>query len=85
VADVVELKQACIDLANAANELFDRFDEHGYEAAWEGDGALVVLKMQQAHEVLREFLSLQAIRRLRGLGLTFEQIAGMGERMRDQL
>ncbi len=68
-AVVDDLKQACLDLSAAAGELFDRFDEHGIEAAWKGDGALIVIQMQKAHEELRSFLSRQAIQRMVALGL----------------
>lgn len=72
---VTDLKQACLDLSNRALELFDRFDEHGLEAAWVRDGVLVVARMEQAHEVVRSFLERQATRRMLALGVTPEQLA----------
>lgn len=66
---LAELKQACLDLAGAAGELFDRFEEHGYEAAWEGDGVLVVMRMEEAHEKIRGFLAHQSTSRLIALGV----------------
>ena len=66
---VNDLKQACLDLANAGGELFDRLDEHGLEAAWVGDGALVVMRMAKAYEDLRQFLADQSVRRLVALGV----------------
>lgn len=67
--DPLELRQACLDLSKAALDLCDRFEEHGLEAAWVDGGAATVLKMQNAHETLRSFLSHQAASRLRALGV----------------
>ena len=79
-AVVGNLKQACLDLSAAATDLFDRFDEHGIEAAWEGNGALVVVRMQKAHEELRSFLSRQALQRMTALGISPETLARMDVR-----
>lgn len=70
MATVSELKQSCLDLSKSALELYDRFEEHGLEAAWEGDGALVVVRMSDAHEVLRQFLLTQSTLRLLALGVS---------------
>ena len=69
MADVRDLQQACLDLSKAATDLFDRFAEHGLEAAWVGDGILDVIAMQKAHEVLRSFLARQSASRLMALGV----------------
>lgn len=67
--DPLDLRQACLDLSKAALELCDRFEEHELEAAWKGDGALVVVRMGKAYETLREFFSQQATQRLLALGI----------------
>lgn len=74
---VSNLKQSCLDLSGAVMDLFDRFDEHGLEAAWAGDGALVVMRMQKAHEELRSFLARQVTQRMLALGVDAETLARM--------
>lgn len=71
---VGDLKQACLDLSAASIELFDHFEQHGLEAAWEGDGVLVVMRMQKAHEALRSFLERQAVRRMVALGIPLDSM-----------
>ena len=74
---VGDLKQACLDLSREAMVLFDRFEEYGIEAAWESDGAVVIMRMEEAHEILRSFLAQQATSRMLALGVTPENLARM--------
>jgi hypothetical protein len=70
-----DLKQSCLDLAAAAGDLFDLFDQHGLEAAWEGP--LVVARMEKAHNHITDFLRHQATRRMLALGVSPEALARM--------
>jgi hypothetical protein len=72
---VGDLKQSCLDLAAAAGELFDLFDQHGLEAAWEGP--LVVARMEKAHNHIADFLRRQATQRMLALGVSPEALARM--------
>lgn len=64
---VNDLKQACLDLAKAAGELFDRFEEHGLQAAFRADGAAVVVELATSFKEVQGFLLQQAEMNLRGL------------------
>jgi hypothetical protein len=72
---VDDLKQNCLDLAEAAGEMFDLFDQYGSEAAWRGPGPFVVARMVKAHEALTGFLRRQAVQRMIALGFSPEELA----------
>lgn len=77
MTDLTALKQACLDLSKAGTDLFDAFDEHGFEAAWEGDNVFIIVRLQDSFEVLRSFFSQQATSRMLALGISPEQLAQM--------
>lgn len=72
--DVPAMKQACLDLSKHALALYDRLEEHGAEAAWKGDGALIVVRLARSYEALRDPLSRQATNRLLAMGVPPEQL-----------
>lgn len=75
------LKQACLDLSNAALALFDQLDEHGTEAPWVGGNVLTLGKLTAAHEEIRSYFARQAVTRL---SATSGGRALLGEFLRSQ-
>lgn len=83
MAELGDLKQACLDLSNAALALFDAFERDGYEAMWvqdNADGLRAVMAMQNAHNTLADFLRGQSVRRMLALGVSPEALLKLGER-----
>ncbi len=72
IGAVADLKQACLDCSSASLAFFDLLEQHGLDAAWEDPTAVV--KLAGAYETIRQFLLLQTTARMRGLGLSYEQI-----------
>jgi len=73
--EITELKQACIDMSNAALALFDLFDEHGTEALYAGPDALCIVTLQRRFEFVRACLMRQATARVTALGISPEALA----------
>lgn len=72
---VTEMKQACLDLSNAAMEMFDLLDADGMEGPW--NDPLVAVRMRNAFDAIAEPLGAMAVRRLMALGVNPETILGM--------
>jgi hypothetical protein len=79
MSDLSELKQACLDLSKVGTDLFDLFDEHGLEGAWNPEVIPVILRLQEAHGTLIDFLSGQVTRRMLALGVSPAEIFRMSQ------
>jgi hypothetical protein len=67
IASTTELKQACLDIANAANAMFDLIDEHGDEGPW--NDPVPLTELVDGYVRLTRPLKFKATRRLIALGI----------------
>lgn len=77
MADPVDIKQACLDLSNAAMALFDEVEKRGMEGGWTASGVMALVKMSTSYERIREPFARMATRRMLALGVSREQLAEM--------
>lgn len=69
MANDLDLKQAALDIAKHAGTIFDLLDEGGTAKVFDGmDGALALIGLARAHDLLIAELRMQAVQRLRALG-----------------
>src|SRR4051794_19801097 len=61
---VTRLKQACLDISNAAIALFDQIDEHGTEAPWVGTNVVTMKRLAESYDQIRSYFVVQAEMRL---------------------
>jgi hypothetical protein len=83
---VTRLKQACLDISNAALALFDQIDEHGTEAPWVGANVLTMKRLAESYDQIRSYFRRPGGDAARRLGVTPDQLAGLagrGRRSRD--
>lgn len=74
---VSDLKQACIDLSNTALAMFDAFEKHGLEAAWEDP--FLIKQFMEDHERIRGFIQRQVNQRMLALGVSPERLLKMAK------
>lgn len=78
---MTDIKQACLDLSNAAIALFDLVEADGIDAPMDGIENILKLKaMVDASEVIRGYYARRNISRMLALGVSPETLARMDAR-----
>lgn len=76
-----DMKQACLDLSNAAIALFDLIDADGVQAPLDGIAGVMKLKaVVDAAEEIRSYYERRNIQRLLALGVSPAELLRMGNR-----
>lgn len=78
MADPTDMKQACLDLSNAAIALFDLIDQDGVQAPLDDWAGVLKLKaVVDAGEVIRGYYQRRNIQRMLALGISPDELLRM--------
>jgi hypothetical protein len=67
---LLDQKQACLDLSNAALAFFDLLDEHGEEGPWTANGGVeIIVRLADAYEAATTPTHRRATQRMMALAM----------------